>query len=106
MTPTTYAECRRDWNGKFTFREIDTTWKLKSTLRNGQYAWPGGYPMFFITSDGHPMSFKTVRDNLESILDSIKHKSNDGFQVVGCEINYEDDNLFDDEGVKIEAAYA
>ena len=29
---------------------------LKATLRAGQWAWPGGYPLFFITSDGAALS--------------------------------------------------
>jgi hypothetical protein len=24
----------------------------RKAVRNGPYAWPGGYPLFFVTSDG------------------------------------------------------
>lgn len=31
---------------------INTTKDLKTALRNGKWACPGGYPLYFITSDG------------------------------------------------------
>ena len=34
---------------------------LKATLRAGGFAWPGGYPLYFVTSDGGALSFATVR---------------------------------------------
>lgn len=90
-----------------TFREISTTLELRATLRAGAHAWPGGYPLFFITSDGGALSFETVKKNLRSICWSIRHKSNDGWRVVACDINYEDGELTDSHtGSKIESAYA
>ena len=55
---------------------------LKATLRAGAYAWPGGYPLYFLTSDGGALSFATVRDNLARVLDSIATGTNDGWRVV------------------------
>ena len=41
-----------------------------------------------------------------SVLDSIRHKSDDGWRVIACEVNWEDENLCDDHtGEKIESAY-
>ena len=89
-----------------TFGRIETTAELKSTLRAGPYVWPGGYPLFFFTSDGGALSFKTVRDELRQVLDSIRHGIDDGWRVVGCGINWEDTSLFDDHtGDLIESAY-
>lgn len=71
------------------------------------YAWPGGYPRYFITSDGAALSFKAAEDNQTLIIDAIDNKSNDGWQVVGCDINWEDSSLYcDHTGERIESAYA
>jgi len=32
--------------------KINTVKDFGEALRNGPYAWPGGYPLFFITADG------------------------------------------------------
>ncbi len=88
------------------FRRIKTTQELKSTLRCGQYTYPGCYPLFFITRDGAALSFESVREELRSVLASIKSKSNDGWRVVACEVNYEDGSLYcEHSGKRIEAAY-
>ena len=71
------------------------------------YAWPGGYPRYFITSDGAALSFKSALHNSHLIIDSIRENSNDGWQVVACEVNWEDSLLFcDDTGELIECAYS
>lgn len=83
-------------NYRRTHREIKTVADLKATLRAGPFAWPGGYPMYLITSDGGTLSFKTVREEFHNIAYAIKHKQDDGWRVVGCDINYEDHDLYDD----------
>ena len=71
------------------------------------YAWPGGYPRYFITLDGAALSFKSALHNSHLIIDSIRENSNDGWQVVACEVNWEDAGLYcDDTGERIESAYA
>lgn len=91
---------------KYTHARIKTGAELRATLRAGAFAWPGGYPLYFITSDGGALAFDTVRDNLRSVLDSIRTKCDDGWRVVACEVNYEDPELYDDHtGEKIESAY-
>ena len=87
-------------------REIDNCQQLKAALRYGQYAWPGGYPLYFLTSDGAALSFDAVRSELAQVLQSIQNRSNDGWRVVGCEINYEDNELYcDHSGERIESAH-
>ena len=86
--------------------DISTAKDLKQALRSGPYAWPGGYPLYFITSDGAALSFKAVRENLRSVLWSIKNGVNDGWRVQAMDINYEDNELYcDHTGEKIESAY-
>jgi len=88
------------------FQRIETTHELKATLRAGACSDVGGYPLYFIASDGEALSFEAVRDNLRDVLDSIAHRSNDGWRVVGCDINYEDDDLTcSHTGKRIPSAY-
>lgn len=88
------------------FTTIKNVSQLKATLRYGGYTWPGGYPMFFVTSDGAALHFDCVKENFRSVVDSIKNKIDDGWRVVGCDINYEDNDLICDQcGKKIESAY-
>jgi hypothetical protein len=83
-----------------------TTTELKNEIRSGEYAWPGGYPKYFVTDDGEAMSFDSVKENYRLVLDSVKHKNNDGWRVVGVDINWEDDSLICcHSGDKIESAY-
>ena len=83
-----------------------TTQELKNYVRSGRYAWPGGYPKYFVMNDGEAMSFDAVQENFRLVLDSVKHKRNDGWRAVACDINWEDANLYCcDSGEKIESAY-
>jgi hypothetical protein len=108
-----YDTRKKDWstkplreNYKRAHRHIKTTADLKATIRYGEFAWPGGYQMFFITSDGAVLSFDSVKAELRSVLDSINTKTNDGWRVVVCDINYEDTALYcDHSGEKIESSY-
>ena len=71
---------------------------LRATLRHGPYAWPGGYTLYFYTSDGAALSFDTVRNNLSSVLWSIRNQVNDGWRVIGCDISYgAESEIYDDD---------
>jgi hypothetical protein len=65
------------------YRQIDSINKLKSCLRAGEYTFPGGYRLFFITNDGACLSFSSVLDNLQSIYYSIMNDINDGWKIIG-----------------------
>jgi hypothetical protein len=70
------------------------------------YAWPGGYPRYFIMSDGGAISFEGARANRRLILAAIADQDRSGWCVVGCDINYEDPDLIcDATGKRIESAY-
>lgn len=87
-----YAEpFRKDF--QLTFSRIDTTAQFKATLRNGAYAWPGGYPLFFVLEDGESLCFKCAKKEAKQIIASIREKSGDGWGVIDCQINDEDPNL-------------
>lgn len=85
---------------------INSISDFRKAIRNGEYAWPGGYPCYFITSDGAALSFDAVRRELRNILESIANKANDGWRIVALEINWEDAALYcEHTGQKIESAY-
>ena len=90
-----------------TFARIDTAAQLKATLRAGAYAWPGGYPLYFITSDGAALSFAAVRRELRQVLQAIADNDTlSGWRVCACDINWEDSELTcDHTGKRIESAY-
>ena len=73
---------------------IDTIADLKAALRHGKRTQIGLYPLYFIASDGEALSFDAVRTELRNVMDSIATRSNNGWRVVACDINYEDDDLF------------
>jgi len=72
-------------------RDIETGVQVRSCLRAGEYAYPSGYRLFFITSDGAALSFAAVREQLESVIWSIRNDVDDGWRVVGlgCENEFE-----------------
>lgn len=87
-------------------RSIKTVAQIKAALREGKYTSLGCYPCYFITSDGGALSFEAVQQNFKSIIDSVKNQINDGWRVVGLDINYEDAELIcDHSGKPIECAY-
>lgn len=90
----------------YTHSIIKTGKDFRETIRAGAYAWPGGYPLFFITSDGAALSFDSAKENARHIIDSIRNKSKDGWRVIGCDVNWEDSDLYcDHSGKPIESAY-
>jgi len=89
-----------------TYLTICTVSEFKATLRAGSNTWPGLYPLYFIASDGTALSYDSARKEFRNIASSIREKSSDGWRVVGCRINYEDNDLVcDRSGKKIESAY-
>jgi hypothetical protein len=93
-------------NFKYTHAHIKNPADFKATVRNGAYAWPGGYPMFFITSDGAALCFGCAKKEAWRIIRSIRERQNDGWRVERCDINYEDrDRYCDHCSERIESAY-
>lgn len=86
---------RRDYQ-KHSSR-IKNTLQLRAALREGPFAFPGGYVLSFITSDGALLCFDCVRDNYRSVSDSVRNGHSDGWRVVSLAINYdgEDDEFCD-----------
>ena len=82
--------------------------EIKSALRAGPYAWPGGYPLYFVTADGAALSFVAVRAEWRQIVDAhLTGNRRGGWYVDGIDVNYEDADLYcDHTGERIPSAYA
>ena len=80
--------------------------EIKNELRLGEYAWPGGYPKYFIASDGESLSYDSVRSNWKNIVWSHLNGVRDDWHIQAVDINWEDDNLYcAHSGNRIESAY-
>lgn len=86
---------------------INSISDFRHAMRHGPYAWPGGYPYYFITNDGEALSFATARSERRLILEALRDHDNSGWRVVGMDINWEDSELTcSHTGERIESAYA
>lgn len=89
-----------------TTRTETKTSRIKDAIRN-KYAWPGGYPLFLVTSDGSALCVACGRKEWRQIAYSILHGISDEWRVEAPDINWEDPQLFCDHcGKRIESAYA
>lgn len=70
-----------------------TLQNLKAHLREGEYAWPGGYVKFFIADDGGALSFEAVKANLREVMRSTMRGDRDGWRIDGVAVNWEDESL-------------
>lgn len=91
--------------------QILTVSDLRKAFRHGPYAWPGGYPCYFVMADGEALSFKAARENrrllLEALANRLKGWQDDGWQPVALEVNWEEPDLFcAHTGERIESAHA
>ncbi len=87
--------------------DINTISDFRKAMRNGPYAWPGGYPLYFITKDGAALSFKAAKAERRNIISAIRDNDDSGWNVIAIDINWEDAELTcDHSGERIESAYA
>lgn len=80
---------------------------FNKALADGPYAWPGGYPRYFITADGGALSFFAANEQAAEIRNAIiAADRSSGWCVVAVDVNWEDDSLTcDHTGALIECAY-
>lgn len=70
------------------------------------FAFPGGYPLYYLFADGGVCCPVCVNRNITDI-DAGRTNSHGGWKLCGCEANYEDADLCCDHCHKpIPAAYA
>ncbi len=113
-----YDTRQDDWNTRPALRpnyrrthaQVTNVADLKATLRAGEFAWPGGYQMFFVNRRGEALSFEGVRAHLAEVIEDMQSHAGAGLtgvgSIVACEINYEDTSLYCElTGKDIPAAY-
>lgn len=88
---------------------IKTLWDFNKVMQEqNKYAWPGGYPLYFICSDGEALSWDAVVENAGEIRDALI--SNDrwsGWHLCAIDVNWEDGDLYcAHTNLRIESAYA
>ena len=77
--------------------------RFADRLAGSPYAFPGGYPLFAVTSDGACLCSKCCGNERELIGTTT---GDDGWHVIGLDINYEDKTLYCDHcSAQIESAY-
>jgi len=62
--------------------------KVRDAVRH-PYAWPGGYPIYTLMSDGETLCAKCVRENYRAISESTRHNSRDGWAAAGTFVLWE-----------------
>ncbi len=72
---------------------IATLRKVKEAIRNG-YAWPGGYPLYIVMSDGEALSIAAAKAEFALVARATLFAHRDGWRAAGAEINYEDTELY------------
>lgn len=77
---------------------------LRDQLIASPYTWPGGYPMFAVTTDGGCLCKACCKTESRSIGSTY---GTDGWAIAGLAVNWEDPSLWCDHcGERIESAYA
>jgi hypothetical protein len=85
---------------------IETPSDFGRALKAGPFAWPGGYPVYFVCADGEPLSFADAKAHAALICSAIRDQNRSGWRVIGADINWDDNCLFSaHSGEKIQAAY-
>lgn len=73
---------------------IRNVFDFNKALATGEYAWPGGYPQYFVTADGGALCWRAAVENAGLIRDAvIGANKRGGWCVVGLVVNLEDTEL-------------
>lgn len=71
---------------------------VKASLRAGEFTFPGGYRLAFITSDAACLSFDAVKNNWHSVVWDWINEASTGWRVVGLmNVDELDESLYCDE---------
>jgi len=76
---------------------INSISDFRRAVRNGPYAWPGGYPCYWVMADGEAVAFHVAKSERRNMLEALKDRAirpQDGWLPVALEINWEDGELY------------
>lgn len=88
---------------------ITTVEEFDAALAAGPYAWPGGYPLYFVMADGEAVAFAAVKEEQALFRQAVAERSafDSELRAIAIEVNWEDPALFcAHTGERIESAYA
>lgn len=87
---------------------IETKQELAEVFRRGCYAWPGGYPVSLLMSDGDTLCWACFKDEYGAIAEALADDDiHSGWKPSSADINWEDPALYCAHcGDRIESAYA
>ena len=92
---------------------INSISDFRQAFKNGPYAWPGGYPCFWLMADGEACAFNVAKTNRRDMLKALRdyqtvgNSYNNDWRPIALEINWEDASLYcAHTGDRIESAYA
>lgn len=68
--------------------KINNLETLKMVLRNGPYAWPGGYPLYLVDIEGDCYHIDCVRRIFRGVVADTKYR-NGGYIMTNVEVNWE-----------------
>ncbi len=54
--------------------QIQSPAEFLEVLEKGPYAWPGGYPLYFVMADGEALSFAAAKENRDLILEALDER--------------------------------
>lgn len=84
--------------------KLDLTPYLLESGKVQSYAWPGGYPIYYLCEDNGVLCPDCVNDN-RKLIDAA-NSSDRQWNIVAVDCNYEDDCLYCDNcSTRIESAY-
>lgn len=78
--------------------------QVKQAIRS-PHAWPGGYPVYTILSDGEVLCPKCARAEFKQIVRATREKLRDGWRAAGVEILWEGEEYCAHCGEELESAY-
>jgi hypothetical protein len=107
--PGVELETLGDAAGLETQMEIKTIGDYRRAVRNGPYAWPGGYPVFFATSDGASLCWECgAKKARHQVIAAIAGKDfASGWRVNAVDVNWESADLHCDHCTeRVPSAYA
>ncbi len=63
--------------------------QFRAAVRQGPYAWPGGYPLYAIADDGGLLCWDCLKTQRRLILESLRDRTRDGWAVMAVEVLWE-----------------
>ena len=83
---------------------MNVPFKLPEAIET--YAWPGGYPIFYLCADGESLCPSCVAAN-RKLIEAAPEYLDSQWEVVGSDINWEDSSMYCAHcNARIESAYS